>query len=82
MYKQFGVMDRPTISPSIFDTNRDACPSETTYFRLLGTQSKGLMFAPMGALRFLQYRHVSSVILQRVSSLFHISGSRLVQSKS
>jgi hypothetical protein len=73
-------MDRPTISPSNCDTDRDARTSETTYFRLLGTQSKGLLFAPMGVLRLFQYHHVSSVILQSVSSLFHISGSRLVQS--
>jgi hypothetical protein len=81
MYKQFGIIDRPTISPSNCDTNRDACPSETTYIRLLGKRSKGLVFAPMGALRLLQYHHVSSVIVQSVSSLFHISGRRLVQSK-
>jgi hypothetical protein len=73
-------MNRPTISPSNCDTDRDACPSETTYIRLLSKQSKGLVFAPMGALRLLQYHHVSSVIVQRVSSLFHISGRRLVQS--
>ena len=80
MYEQFVIMDRPTISPTNCDTNRDACPSEPTYFRLLGKQSKGLVFAPMGALRLLQYHHVSSVIVQSVSSLFHTSGSRLVQS--
>jgi len=80
MCKQFGKMDRRIISSSNCDTNRDACPSETIYFRLLGTQSKGHVFAPMGALRLLQYHHVSSVIVQRVSSLFHTSGSSMVQS--
>jgi hypothetical protein len=34
----------------------------------------------MGALRLLQYHHISMFIVQSVSSLFHISGSRLVQS--
>jgi hypothetical protein len=73
-------MDRPAISPSNCDANRDACPSETAYFMLLGTQSKDLVFTPMGALRLLQYHHVSSVVVQSIASLFHISGSRLVQS--
>jgi len=65
-------MERPTISHSNCDTITDACPSETTYFRLPYTQSKGLVFAQMGVHRLLQYHHVSSAIVQSVSSLFHI----------